>query len=85
VVFSVSEHVLNKSISMELCQFNPQTISNIILITITKIIMEVVVVFNSREVQDLTSRKAERSWLYSNLCSVPLRLGVRIYSESELK
>ena len=47
--------------------------------------MEVVVVFNSREVQDLTSRKAERSWLYSNLCSVPLRLGVRIYSESELK
>jgi hypothetical protein len=47
--------------------------------------MGVVVVFNCRGVQDLISREAERSWLYSNLCSVPLHLGVRIYSESDLK
>ena len=30
LVFSVREHVLNKSISMEICQFNPHTISNTI-------------------------------------------------------
>lgn len=49
VVFSLCGHVLNKSISVKLCQFNPQTISSIILITVAKIITGVVVVFNSGE------------------------------------
>jgi len=85
MVFSVREYALNKSISMEICQFNPQTICNIILIIIAKIITVVVVVFNCRGMQDLISCEGERPWLCSNLCTVPLHLGVRIYSESDLK
>jgi hypothetical protein len=47
--------------------------------------MGVVVVFNSTGVQALIACEAEHPWLYSNLCSVPLHLGMIIYSESDLK